>query len=143
MSGDTKLSCPLLRAEDAIAWAAQNNLIVVLPKPNQLLIDIDDKYDRAQFVVNYDLIDSLLGVESHVETPSRSGKPGKSHIIVNLKTDVTPTERVAWQAILGGDRRACAHSMRRIKLGEENPVLLFETPKYMAGTTVYDTSESQ
>ena len=42
MSGDTKKSCPCQNGAEAIAWAAENNLDVVLPDNNQLLLDIDN-----------------------------------------------------------------------------------------------------
>ncbi len=126
MSGDTKKSCPATNSDDAIAWAAENGLKVVLPNNNQLLIDIDNPYDRSIFEENRDIIDSVYGIEEVVETKSRSGKSGKSHLIVTIKTPIQPLERITIQAVLGSDRRREAHSIRRLMAGEGNPTLFFE-----------------
>lgn len=126
MSGDTKKSCPETNSEEAIKWAAENGLRVVLPTEYQLLIDIDSLADRAVFTVNFDLIDSAYGVASVEETRSRSGRPGKTHIVVTLKKPIDPVERIALQAVLGSDLRREAHSLRRVHAGEERPTLFFE-----------------
>lgn len=127
MSGDTKLSCPELNSEDAITWAVANNLRVVLPTEYQLLIDIDNPYDRGVFTTNFDIVDSVYGIDQVTETTSRSGKSGNSHIVVTLKTPLKSVlERIALQAVLGSDRRREAHSLRRSFQGEQNPTLFFE-----------------
>lgn len=123
MSGDSKQSCPAQSSEDAIKWAEENGLDVLLPKPNQLFIDLDDPYDRQVFEQNRDLIDDSYGISEFMVTTSRSG--GK-HLTVNLMQDITPLERVALQAVLGSDRRREAHSLRRLLQGEKNPTLFFE-----------------
>ena len=129
MSGDTKKSCPCQNGAEAIAWAAENNLDVVLPDNNQLLLDIDNDYDRGVFEQNRDIIDTFYGILSTSEGPSRSGKSGKRHIIVTLRTPVSPLERIALQAILGSDRRREAHSIRRLAQSDPNVTLFFEKRK--------------
>lgn len=88
MSGDTKLSCPELNSADAIQWAADNGLEVILPENNQLLLDIDNNFDRGVFDQNRAEVDTLWGIAKIEEWKSRSGKAGKSHIRVTLKVEV-------------------------------------------------------
>jgi hypothetical protein len=133
MSGDTKASC-LKNSEDAIRWAVENDLIVVLPTPYELLLDIDTGDDRRVFAQNLGLIQESYGVVDWCETYSRSGN---THIIVTLKTAITPVERIALQTVLGSDRRREAHSLRRVLKGERNPTLFFEKKVTdAAGSTV-------
>ncbi len=129
MSGDTKLSCPERNSEDAIKWAAENGLDVIIPNNNQLLLDIDNNQDRAIYTQNWAEIGSIYGVTEVEEWPSRSNKPGRTHMRVTLRTPITPLERVLIQAVLGSDRRRELHSLRRIMNSEETPTLFFEKRK--------------
>lgn len=126
MSGDSKLSCPELSSEGAIKWAAENGVTVRIPEANQLFLDIDDEYGRDTFEKNRDIIDTVYGIENITSTPSRSGKRGRCHMVVNLKTNINPITRIAIQAVLGSDRRREAHSLRRVMAIDLNPTLFFE-----------------
>jgi hypothetical protein len=123
MSGDTKLSCPAQSSEDAIKWAAENGLVVVLPDNNQLLIDIDSHSDLEVFNRNRDIIDQVYGISDVMPRVSRSGN---THLTVTLRTPISPLERIALQAVLGSDRRRESHSLRRLMAGELSPSLFFE-----------------
>lgn len=135
MSGDVKARCDAQNSEDAIKWAAENNLDVVLPDDFTLLIDIDKYADRKVFETNRDLIDAAYGITEVLENYSRSGG---THFTVHLKTPVSRLERIALQAVLGSDLRREAHSLRRLRAGESNPTLFFEKRKEsnVSGPTV-------
>lgn len=111
--------------EDAIKFAEDNDLVVKLPEPNQLFIDIDSLADLGTFHGNYGLIDQYVGIEGFVITESRNGGEGK-HIVVTLSKNITLTERCLLQAILGSDLRREAHGFWRIMQGSTTPTLFFE-----------------
>ena len=126
MSGDTKKRCLEKNSEDAIKWAAENDLTVLFPKDNQLFLDIDTNEDRDVFNRNRELVDEVYGIVDVQERSSRS--KGHVHLIVTLRESITPLGRIALQAILGSDRRREAHSLRRLEDGEARPTLFFEKP---------------
>jgi hypothetical protein len=123
MSGDVKVMCDARNSEDAIQWAAENNLDIILPDNNQLLVDLDDYASQQAYERTIPLIAETYGLKDVTETVSRSGN---LHRIVTLNTNISATERIALQAILGSDRRREAHSLRRLRQGEQNPTLFFE-----------------
>ncbi len=123
MSGDTKESCPAKNSTEAIAWAREHHLRVVVPTVAQLFLDIDSYDDMDILDKNRDLIEEAYGIEDEVKTRSRSGK---WHVTITLKKPVTPLERIALQAVLGSDRRREAHSLRRLNEGETTPTIFFE-----------------
>ena len=109
-------------SRDAFAYAAEKGLDVRYPMANELFIDIDDERGMKEFNENYTLIEGTTGCES---TPSRNKLNGR-HIVVTLKRNVTPIERIALQAALGSDPRREAHSLRRYFEGDPLPTLFFE-----------------
>ena len=123
MSGDTKKMCDARNSEDAIKWASENNLAVVFPNDNQLLVDLDDYASQQAYERTIALIAETYGLDDVTETVSRSGN---LHRVVTLKTPIGAMERIALQAILGSDRRREAHSLRRTRQGELHPTLFFE-----------------
>jgi hypothetical protein len=100
-------------------------LLVVLPKSNELFIDIDSDADLAEFDRNYGVINELFCIDEYEVKPSRNKERGK-HIYVKLGQNVTPTERILLQAILGSDRKREALSLWRIHHNDPDPTLFFE-----------------
>lgn len=110
---------------EARQWAADQNLDVRAPQPNELFLDIDNEAALDTYAENYDIVDRIYYIHDVKSTPSRN-KPNGKHIVVTLGEEVTPTVRCLLQAILGSDRRREAHSLQRIKDGDPEPTLFFE-----------------
>lgn len=130
MSDPSKLefvqSQPYDHAERAAEIAKERGCKVVYPGPRELFVDIDSQYSLEQF-------DKCLGVLQTIEqatitrkTPSPSGKPYKFHIVVELKRDLLPLERVLLQACLGSDPAREMLSLRRVLNKDQTPTLFFE-----------------
>lgn len=115
-----------LGSSGAFTHAELNGEVVVLPLPNQLLIDIDDEVSWTHFNVNITKVHEYIGVLDQREKPSRSGDPNRRHITVDLYRDVTPMERILLQAVLGSDLRRELLSYCRITIDDPHPTLFLE-----------------
>lgn len=68
-------------SQRAIDEASANNLDVVFPAANELLIDIDNDASALLFEKHMVVVKKYIGVEDVITKPSRSGLP-KRHITV-------------------------------------------------------------
>jgi hypothetical protein len=105
---------------------------VVVPKPNQLQLDIDNVESENFFYKQFDILNKYLPVFKTESAPSKSGGE-KKHITVTLFRDVTPLERVGLQAMLGSDRKRELLSFIRVLNQDEDPTVFFELPKTPPG----------
>lgn len=64
--------------------------------------------------------------EDWIRTPSKSGKPGRYHIIVTLTNPVTDRDRLFYQLALGSDRKRGLLWIARVNAGDPVPTLFFE-----------------
>jgi hypothetical protein len=100
-------------------------LEVVLPKPNQLQIDIDSTEDMDVFNIHFGI---LLKYEQAVivrDEPSKSGGE-KRHITVDLGRDISNVERILLQSVLGSDRKREILSWVQHCKGDAHPTLFLE-----------------
>lgn len=103
---------------------------VVVPKANELQIDIDSE---DAYTVFLDAVGMFIanGAVSHLhydEHPSRSGLPCR-HITVRLPFELDTWQRIALQAAFGSDYKrellSCVRALRR----DEYPTLFVEAPR--------------
>lgn len=113
-------------SQRAYNQAAIEGLDVVLPKDNELFIDIDNEHSYMLYNNLMQIIQKFIGVVDVVEEKSKSGKPYKLHITVLLDQDVTPIERLALQAMLGSDRVRELLGYIQLKNGDPAPTLFLE-----------------
>jgi hypothetical protein len=113
----------------AEACAQQKGLVVVLPRANELFVDIDDEPSKAIFDRNIKRVEQSIGcVHFSRRSPSRAS--GRYHITVRLNRDVRdPFERIALQTMLGSDRIHEALSWQAAVRGDANPTVFFERPE--------------
>lgn len=130
---------------DGVAWydfeevsckvAEKNGLIVVMPNPDQIQIDIDseeqmDKFYRrlasfmnTKFKPRFEIGSGIVSVAE-----SKSGHP-KYHITITFPGhEFTELERILYQAALNDDPLRVFLNLRRYHIGVENPSRLFEKP---------------
>ncbi len=86
--------------ENTFKEATSKGLVVKIPEPNELFLDIDSRADFEHF---QNIIGCLPDVRGWVRTPSKSGYP-KCHVVVTLNKIVSAEERILLQACLGSDR---------------------------------------
>lgn len=118
-------------AEDPRVSAERLGLVVVEPGANELFIDIDSDEDEAHY---YEMLSVLreneIPFDEHKRTVSKSGNTHIYLTIAPCKTrDVvmTDTQRIAFQAALGSDRKRELLSLLRLTLGTGRaPTLFFE-----------------
>ena len=124
------LSYNKINSEIAFEQAAKDGNRVVLPKPNQLLIDIDSEEAEINFFRQFPRFVELIDEDAYLfsKEPSKSGKDGHWHIIVELGLDVEPERRVLFQLMLGSDLRRELLSYVRVSEGDEHPTLFIEKP---------------
>lgn len=114
-------------SKEALERAERDNLRVVLPAEDELLIDIDNSLDYEYFQQKArGTLDSFFGVESVKESPSMNGKPGHLHLIVKLKGKVSEMERIALQAAIGSDRKRELLAVVRVLADDPHPSLFLE-----------------
>lgn len=107
-------------SEEAMAIAKQKGIRVVLPKKNELLVDLDSYDAKEKFLKNA----SLLRVSDFDLKPSKT--PGHYHATVRWFRPVTTQERIMLQLLLGSDSTRETHSYIRLGEGDPNPTLFFE-----------------
>ena len=113
------------RYEVAAEQAKAKGCKVVVPKSNELFVDIDCEEDlerSRKYLVHIQRMEKC----SYRITESPSGRPGRYHVVVTLERDVEPMERILLQALLGSDRVREVLSWQRLRRGEKLPTLFFE-----------------
>ncbi len=109
--------------------AENNNWEVVLPRVDELLIDLDSAEAVSEFDKRYKLVSNIFKLEEISRTDSKSGG-GRKHVVVRvLETPLTDTLRVLFQAILGSDFRRELFSLTNILAGNICPTIFFEKKK--------------
>lgn len=109
---------------DPYVIAEALGLRVVLPRDNELFIDIDTEEGAKQLA---DAVPHLgEGWVVTRDTPSRSGGI-RRHVVVVVPFDLTPLDRVAWQAALGSDRQRALRELQDLREGKPVPTCFFET----------------
>jgi hypothetical protein len=113
--------------QDGIRAGGEGGLEVVTPKPNELFIDIDGEADMKTFRENVAIFDELvMTIAGKKVMPSKSGDPARRHIIVTLSRDITDTERLLFQLMLGSDRKRELLGYVRVLNDDPTPTLFFE-----------------
>lgn len=110
----------------AFTKAKKEGWKIILPKQNELLIDIDGEDAMHTFFKVLPLIQEYVGVESWNARPSKSGDPNRQHITVILARFVEPAERITLQLMLGSDPRREALSWIELQNGDKFPTLFYE-----------------
>lgn len=116
---------------DSYAKAGSLGLVVVLPKPNELFIDIDNDEDYEVYEQNLAIFKAnelQRGLLIHVkEKVSKSGLPNR-HITLTFGRTFTALERINLQAMLGSDRKHEFLSLISLAAGHPSPTMFFEKP---------------
>lgn len=122
---------PSLRMQKAHIQAAVKGCIVVLPKPNELFVDIDSADALATFKVAIKKIEEgFTDSLTYNQRPSPSGREGRFHITVTLPRNVkSHEERILLQALLGSDPIRELVSWGRVQRRAPEPTLFFEKPE--------------
>jgi hypothetical protein len=116
--------------EDFIKRMEAEGNRIVLPKDNELQVDIDSDEQYAVFQKSLACLkrnesqSDDIRVEEH---PSRSGLP-RRHITVTMPFDLEPWERIAFQAALGSDPIRELVSIFRLMRNDSHPTLFVEAP---------------
>ena len=107
-------------------------LVVVLPAPNELFLDIDDAESLAMYEAR------IVDLREHyevVETKRTTSNGGNTHIYLALRDDdgwvpLDAVTRIALQACLGSDRQHELLSLMTAHAGSlRPPTVLFEKPE--------------
>ena len=112
---------------DPYKKAARLGKVVVLPKPDELFIDIDNEGDAC-------VLQSLLrvartaGLDIFVDRRIPSATPGHEHVYLRCgeSLQLTPTLRIALQAALGSDRKREVLALAAVVRGIEPHSVFFE-----------------
>lgn len=113
-------------SQRALDQAQRESLEVVYPADNELMIDIDNEHSYMLFQNQIQIVSKFVGVVEVRENPSKSGKPWKMHITVELDPNVSMLERLALQAMLGSDRTRELLGYVQYKNNDPHPVLFLE-----------------
>jgi hypothetical protein len=106
--------------------AVEKKLKVILPKPNEIFIDIDSDSQYADFITQKnEFIDNVGGIERVIAYPSKSGLPHR-HIIITLNKDYTPLEQIALCYFFGSDTTRNDLAVYQAIEGLPTPICFFE-----------------
>ncbi len=114
-----------VNSENAYKRAEEEGLLVVLPDSHTLQIDYDKPAVDERFIELLSTFEDNFEVEQPIIY--KQSRRGNLHIIIRLKEEITPTERILLQAALGSDGKREILSFKRIKTGDPTPTLFFET----------------
>ena len=109
---------------DPYVEAKKSGLICVVPKSNELMVDIDSEEQFNRFCKAFGVMRRYRKLEIVSIQFSRSGAP-RRHIYLKT-TRVSPRTRVALQAMLCSDAVRENLSMQRIVAGQKHPTVFFE-----------------
>jgi hypothetical protein len=121
---------------------------IVLPKPNQLQID----YDQKELPENFQdrlMMCTKAFCHSHqmLHYQVTRSMSGNLHVTVTLPVEISDTERVAWQLAFGSDPLRESTSLMSIRRNVANPTLLIErkggSPVVTQGTVFLPSAEPQ
>jgi hypothetical protein len=112
-------------SKTAYKRAERDNLVVAVPTPRQLFVDIDNEIDYGIFQARYERLIHFYSVEELIELPSKSGLPNR-HITVTLREPVDNKERLILQLFLGSDPIREFLGLQRIKVDDPVPTLFLE-----------------
>lgn len=120
----TEIEDYALDSNTAIEKAKKDGNTVVLPEPNQLLIDVDDPADLAKLFELFPILTRSFKLAKWVMTPSKGAS--RYHVVMTLDRAFNDTERILLQACLGSDRKRELLSFVRVTKGDPHPSLLIE-----------------
>lgn len=109
----------------ALQEAEENNLQVVFPGEDELLIDIDSNRALDVYHAMKPLLERYYGVKDEEITVSRSGLP-KRHITVKLFRTLGIEERILLQVLMGSDRVREFLSLVQANNADPHPTLFLE-----------------
>lgn len=119
-------------SDRAYIEAEEDGLVVVLPKDNEIQLDLDSDRDFAIYQEMKSVLDQFYYIISEKVEPSRSGLP-KRHVTIELSkryNDPSPLlnvfERIAIQACLGSDRVREFLGVVQAKNSDPHPTLFLE-----------------
>jgi hypothetical protein len=121
--------------QQCVEQATTLGRVVVLPKSNELQLDIDSEQDLVAFKARFDRLSKVLSEMSTKRpaivrwnvTPSPSGRDGRYHVTISLPYDVHgEAHRILLQACLGSDPLREILNWRRYESGDAQPSLFFE-----------------
>lgn len=107
--------------------AKREGRIIVLPKPNELFVDIDNDLAFLTFWKNYNKLQNFYAIVGEPKITNSPSGEGHHHIVVTLEKPVEPTERIILQAFLGSDLTREFLGLQRIILNDPRPTLFLET----------------
>lgn len=111
-------------ADDPHALAKKLGKVVVLPKKNELFIDVDDDGTALEVAC---AVAASIGLGLIVTRKVASKTPGHFHVYIEAPRELTPVLRIALQACLGSDRKRELLSLARILFRvPRDPTLFFE-----------------
>lgn len=115
-----------LARDEYFRQCVAQDLVVVLPKPNELQIDIDSAEHWRNFQRALAAWHRNCGPLDVQVRPSKSGDPERKHVTVTVPFEVEPWQRIALQAAFGSDPMRELLSAVRLINGDDAPTLFVE-----------------
>lgn len=104
--------------------AKKLGLEVVFPRPDELMLDIDEPYEANPAIPYFSILAEHIKVLSKLVTKSKSGR---THVYLQLSRELGSFERICLQACLNSDAKRELLSALRGIAGSSCPTLLYET----------------
>lgn len=120
-------------SSDSLSWegaqeaARKKGLEIVLPKRDELFIDLDSEAAYRTYKEQVKLLAQKETILLETVRYSASGPPHR-HVTLTLKKELSPMMRIALQAALGSDPKREMLSFHRVCAGHPHPTLFFERP---------------
>lgn len=123
--GTNLFSLDYVGRDVGIEEAKASGLDIIIPKPNELQIDIDSDEAMTGFYERWEMFLRMIPASTKRIAPSKSGYP-RAHITITLPFDIEDLERVLFQSLLGSDYRREMLNTSRVLMGDPDPIVFFE-----------------
>jgi len=116
--------------EDAVDKAKSKGKKIIIPKDDELQIDIDTTRQYGIFKLNIKELNEFFHSVWKIREYQSPRGPDHRHIYIRLDDNIKDTERAFLQLFLGSDPVREYLSMCLIKIGDPHPILMFEEPGF-------------
>lgn len=106
----------------------EEGYIPTYPEECELQLDLDNAQHKEVFKRSFEILSRKLVGVSYESNVSRSGNG--LHVRIRMPWNLSPFERIAWQAALGSDPVRELLSCFRQSRGDEHSTMLIEAPDW-------------
>ena len=116
--------------EDAVAKSKAKGKKIIIPKDDELQIDIDSAQQYEVFEAHIKELNGSFHPVCRIKIIPSPGGEDNRHIYIKINKILEDKERIFLQLFLGSDPIREYLSLCLIAIGDSHPILMFEEPNF-------------